>query len=39
MFYSDKFENLLIDEKPDLVVTTSPGWWEEDNFFYIHQIN
>ena len=33
LFYSDKFENLLIDEKPDLVVTTSPGWWEEDNFF------
>ena len=39
LFYSDKFENLLIDEKPDLVVTLAPGWWEEDNFFYIHQIN
>jgi hypothetical protein len=33
LFYSDRFENLLIKEKPDLVITTSPGWWEEDNFF------
>lgn len=33
LFYSSNMENLLLKEKPDLVITTSPGWWEDDNFF------
>tara|TARA_B100000989_G_scaffold49567_1_gene32600 strand:- start:2566 stop:3984 length:1419 start_codon:yes stop_codon:yes gene_type:complete len=34
IYFSNKdLEILLLKNKPDLVVTTSPGWWEDDNFF------
>ena len=37
-FYSKNIENLLLRKKPDLIMITSPGWWEDDNFILYSSI-